>query len=262
MTQAIEKPFHILQQILERIAQPRPLGLSRLAVFDLDSTLFDVSPRLQKVLEDFALNPAYQKQFPEAMPFFQQIKAEKTDWGIRQALERSGLKDAGPEFQNTIRDFWRTAFFSDSYLQYDIPYEGAVEFVKKIYDSGVEIIYLTGRDQHRMGLGSPEILRKWEFPLDGAQAHLVLKPDRSMDDAIFKKDWFLKLPKDTYEVIWFFENEPVNIHLVRKEVPEIDIIFFDSTHSRQALPPDDLPMIKHFIIDSYKVSKPLQKKKT
>lgn len=247
----LDVKFDILQQILQRIQNPPKGGLSRLAVFDLDSTLFDVSPRLQRVLEDFAKDPSHQKMFPEVISFFQGIQTHQTDWGVSHALKRAGLEQASPKFQETLRDFWRRTFFSNEYLHHDVPFEGAVEFVNALSASGVEIIYLTGRDEHRMGLGSPEVLRKWNFPLDGKKDHLVLKPHRGMDDAEFKRDWFVDLNKANYEVIWFFENEPVNIHLIRDDVPEIDIIFFDSTHSGRAPEPENLPRIKHFVIESY-----------
>lgn len=248
----------VLEQILLRIQHPPKGDLARLAVFDLDSTLFDVSPRLQKVLDDFAKDPDHQKMFPEVISFFKGIQTHQTDWGVSHALKRAGLEDASPEFQETLRDFWRQTFFSNEYLHHDVPFEGAVEFVKTLSSSGVEIIYLTGRDEQRMGLGSPEVLKKWNFPLDGKKDHLVLKPHRRMDDAKFKRDWFANLDKTKYEVIWFFENEPVNIHLIRDDVPEIDIIFFDSTHSGRAQEPENLPRIKHFVIDRYptQISKP------
>jgi hypothetical protein len=250
---ASERP-DILQRILHLIQGPPQAGLSRLAVFDLDSTLFDVSPRLQRVLDDFAMDPIHRKMFPEVLSFFQGIRTHQTDWGVSHALKRAGLEQSSSEFKQTMQDFWRRTFFSNEYLHHDIPFEGAVDFVQTLAHAGVEIIYLTGRDKHRMGLGSPEVLRKWNFPLDGKNSHLVLKPHRGMDDAEFKRDWFLDLDKTRYEIIWFFENEPVNIHLIRDDIPEIDIIFFDSTHSGRALEPEDLPRIRHFLIDGYPTS--------
>lgn len=241
----------VLNQIVERLKLPVPAGLSRLAVFDLDSTLFDVSPRLQKVLDDFAKDPMHQQLFPEAMSFFQGIKAEQTDWGVSHALKRSGMTQGSPEFQKTLLDYWRKTFFSNEYLHQDIPFPGAVDFVQRLAQAGVQIIYLTGRDQHRMGVGSREVLQKWDFPLHESLARLVLKPHRGLDDAEFKRDWFRDLQLSNYEVIWFFENDPVNIHRVREDIPEIDIIFFDSTHSGKAPEPDTLPRIKHFVIDSF-----------
>jgi hypothetical protein len=66
-----------------------------------------------------------------------------------------------------------------------------------------------------MGRGSAEVLLKWEFPLNGRTAELVLKPQAGLNDAKFKTDWFRALPFEAYEKIWFFENEPVNVNYLK-----------------------------------------------
>lgn len=236
-----------LRQILDKIQEIASDGGRILTVFDLDSTLFDVGPRLQRILNDFGRHPDHQARFPEQIRHFDQIRVEPGDWGIKDALLRTGIKNAPTEFLEAVRDYWRTHFFSNDGLEHDVPYPGAVDYVRRIYDHGAEIVYLTGRDVHRMGEGSARVLEKWRFPLD-EQARLALKPDRSMDDALFKADWFEALPREHYEKIYFFENEPVNIHALRPRAPHVDIIFFASTHSRLAPAPTDLPVISHFLL--------------
>jgi hypothetical protein len=237
----------LLDQILVKIAEINGQNGKTCLVFDLDSTLFDVSPRLQQILVDFAAIPENQAAFPNEMKFFPEIKTHRKDWGITNALMRSGLSSASPAFQEAVRKFWRQNFFSGHYLEYDIPYEGAVDYVRQIDQMGSEIIYLTGRDVHRMGEGSKKILHKWNFPLDEQRSHLVLKPQKEMDDGLFKRDWFLDLDRSQYDKIWFFENEPVNVNLIHQALPEIEIIFFDSTHAGIEEPPDHLPKILNFI---------------
>lgn len=236
-----------LRQILDKIGEIARSGGRSLAVFDLDSTLFDVGPRLQRILEDFAKLPDHQARFPDQLRHFDQIKVLPGDWGIKDALLRTGMADAPEEFLEAVRHYWRTHFFSNDGLEHDIPYPGAVDFVRRLHELGADIVYLTGRDVHRMGTGSAKVLEKWKFPLD-PKARLELKPDRRMDDALFKADWFLALPERHYEHIWFFENEPVNIHALRPKAPHVAIVFFASTHSRMAEPPTDLPVISHFVI--------------
>jgi len=237
----------ILSQVLRKIQKGLDSGDRILTVFDLDSTLFDVSPRLEKILMDFAEIPENQKQFPDHIPYFKNIRTHRTDWGIRKTLIRAGLSHAEPEFQRAVSDFWRDRFFSNAYLEHDIPYEGAVEYVNQVYKMGTEVIYLTGRDQHRMGSGSRKVLQKWNFPLDDKTAHLVLKPEKEMDDGLFKRDWFLQHPPEDSKAVWFFENEPVNVNLVKKHSPHVEIIFFDSTHQGAEKPPEDIPKIMNFL---------------
>lgn len=244
-------PHHkpLLEQILSEIQQFTQRGQPSLVVFDLDSTLFDVGPRLEKILIEFAEVPDHQRRFPEQVKHFKNVKIERRDWGIKNTLIRAGLDGHHPEFQDAVRDFWREKFFSNEYLRYDKPYPGAVKYVQALAGAGAEVIYLTGRDVHRMGKGSAEVLHHWKFPLDEQKYSLVLKPHRSMDDGLFKRDWFTAMPLGRYEKIWFFENEPVNVNLVRMHSAHVQIVFFDSTHSGQATAPENIPWIMHFLLD-------------
>ncbi|MNL41004.1 hypothetical protein D3C87_1633890 [compost metagenome] len=181
------------------------------------------------------------------MPLFKGIKTLRGDWGIANALKRAGLDGHHQEFQEAIHEFWHKNFFSNHYLQYDEPYEGAVDYVKALHQAGARIAYLTGRDVARLGTGSEEVLKKWNFPLDD-RSELVLKPHKSMDDAEFKSDWFIEASKGPFKKIYFFENEPVNLHKLLVTCPHVEMIFFKSTHAGKAEPPDSLPAIMNFLL--------------
>lgn len=240
-------PPSLLRQILAKIEEFTKKELKVLVVFDLDSTLFDVSPRLQQILVDFANAAENQKNFPHSVEVLKTIRTQRSDWGIRQALIRAGLDQHSTEFHHAVRNFWLESFFSNHYLQYDKPFEGAVSFVQQVARLKADIVYLTGRDQVAMESGTRKTLEHWEFPLAGCQ--VVMKPKKGMDDAEFKRDWFLKLPENAYTKIWFFENEPLNVNLIREHLPNIEIVFFESTHAGKAEAPSDLPRILHFLLD-------------
>jgi len=239
----------LLRQILVKIEEFQNQGQRTLAVFDIDSTLFDVSPRVERILLEFAADPIYQAKFPQQIQLFKDIRTRRKDWGFQNALERAGLDGNHPELQEAVRDFWYQRFFSNDYLKYDLPYDGAVEYVNAAANLGAEVVYLTGRDVVRMGPGSALTLKQWGFPLDDRQTRLVLKPNKVMDDAEFKTNWFANLPENSYADIWFFENEPVNIHHLRKQQPHVNVVFFESTHAGKAAPPEDIPKIMHFLLD-------------
>lgn len=239
----------LLRQILVKIEEFKNHGQQTLAVFDLDSTLFDVSPRVERILLEFAEHPTHRTQFPEQIQLLKDIRTHRKDWGFQNALVRAGLDGHHPEFQEAVREFWYQRFFSNDYLQYDLPYDGAVEYVNTVANLGAEVAYLTGRDVQRMGAGSALTLKHWGFPLDDIQTRLILKPHMSLDDAEFKTGWFAGLPTNQYADVWFFENEPVNIHHLRQQQPQVKVVFFESTHAGKATPPEDIPRIMHFLLD-------------
>lgn len=240
---------HLLRQILVKIEEFQNQGHKSLAVFDIDSTLFDVSPRVERIIQDFAAEPEFQAKFPKQIQILKDIRTHRKDWGFKHALERAGLDGHHSELQEALHDYWLPRFFSNEYLQYDLPYDGAVEYVNAVANRGAEVVYLTGRDVARMGPGSALTLKQAGFPLDDQQTRLVLKPHRSMDDAEFKTDWFACLEPNKYADMWFFENEPVNIHHLRARQPQVNVVFFESTHAGKAPAPEDIPKIMHYLID-------------
>lgn len=208
-----------------------------LVVFDLDSTLFNVSTRTQKILHEFA--DLHQLQD------LKNVEVLLEDWGIKEAVLRHGFNlETHSDLLEKLRDFWFERFFSNSYLQYDVPYAGAIEFVLELFEAQVEIRYLTGRDQHRMGMGTKEVLLKWGFPVQ--DQHLHLKPDRKMDDELYKKDWFEALDRSSYEKIYFFENEPINVNAILQHCPDVEVVFLDTTHARKQTVTADITKIKNF----------------
>lgn len=226
-----------LNEIIKISRELHAQNLRSLAVFDLDSTLFNVSARTRQILFEFA----------EAFnhPSLKTVEVKTEDWGIKEAVLRAGFTiEKNQELLVQLRDFWRERFFSNDYIHYDVPYAGAVSYVLELVESGCEVMYLTGRDQQRMGKGSEEVLKKWGFPC--TQGQLVLKPERTLDDEFFKNDWFLQLDRTPYSKIYFFENEPVNINAISKSCPEIEIIYIETTHARKQEVTLPLSRIKHF----------------
>lgn len=237
----------ILKDIIDRSKKVLTSGKPVLAVFDLDSTLFDVSPRIQKIIHDFADTSPTLANDPATKDLLKACRTQNTDWGMRGALERAGLKHTdNVELTDAIRKFWKEKFFSSEYLKFDEPFDGAIDYVNKLYDLGVELVYLTGREEVKMKPGTLEGLSVHGFPYNPPRATLAMRPSHQTEDELFKNEWFLKTPKHLYEVIWFFENEPLNIDAIRKAHPEVQTVFVDSTHSGKSAKPTDLPVIFDF----------------
>lgn len=226
----------ILQEILGQVRGLETAGQDVLVIFDLDSTLFDVTDRNRRILKEFAEHPEMKKIYPAETLVVAQAEFRGRDWGIRRPLERAGVQPSTPQFFKDVRDFWAERFFSNEYLHYDRPYDGAQSFVQALKNAGADVMYLTGRDEIRMGSGTREVLQKWDFPVEEHGCRVILKPHSGLDDAEFKKDIMVELdPK--YSEIWLFENEPVNLHLISEHMPHVHLVYFDSVHSGQMEPP-------------------------
>ena len=79
------------------------------AYFDLDSTLFDVSPRSQKILQEFSLEKEFKNKFPEQSKKLEEIKVFPSDWGIEEPLSRAEIVGKA-DFFKSITLYWRKKF--------------------------------------------------------------------------------------------------------------------------------------------------------
>ncbi len=243
------KNTHLLNQILTKLT-PNPdmtaETICNVCVFDLDSTLFNVSPRTVQILKEFAVV----NQTPDLL----NIEVNPKDWGLKEILLRAGYDMSEQHHENlkthkNLIAFWTEKFFSNTYLHYDTPYLGAVNFVQTLFENNIEIHYLTGRDVQRMGLGTHEVLLKWGFPIQ-SEHHVHLKPHRDLDDHQFKLDWVINFKKQKKEQpIYFFENEPVNINAIGSALPDIKIVYLNTTHSRKENVQVPVIEIDHFALD-------------
>lgn len=213
--------------------------------FDLDSTLFDVKPRFKKIIQEFADLEEISSKYPSASKILKMVESIAESYHLREHMKHYGLDNQPPELYKNLFDYWMSKFFHSEYLLEDTPYEGAVEYVSELHGLGAKIVYLTGRDRHRMETGSVLSLKKWGFPVDPPNAELVLKPHKDHDDAEFKRDHFNQLGNKQHP-IWFFENEPHNIHLILKDSPHVKIVYYESVHSGKSEAPIGLPIIKNF----------------
>jgi hypothetical protein len=235
-----------LSQILKEISN-QPPGTS-LVVFDLDSTLFDLAIRVTAILDQYARVPENCARFPLECEALKRVEIRKGDWGLTEPLERLGIRSSShPEFVRDVQDAWAKGFFSNRFLQHDLPLPGAVQFVRDVMSAGANIVYLTGRDIPRMETGTRQSLIETGFPLNDQSARMVLKPVAGMDDAAFKVDEIASY-QNKYQQIWLFENEPVNINAVSKHCPQVKMVFVDTCHSGLEEVHESISKIPHFEI--------------
>jgi hypothetical protein len=270
MTETRHRP--ILEKILEqahKLARQQPQRHRLLAVFDLDSTLFDLTERVMGILKAFVLDTHNRILFAKECETIKNIQILRADWGLMEPLRRIGITEhTHSEFIKALHEHWELHFFSDRHLHLDQPVAGAVEYVTELHNLGAEILYLTGRDVPRMLPGTEKSLKFWNFPETAPTAsksvstasttpaaptslsspRLILKPTAAQDDAHFKLE-ILKELESKFHKIWLFENEPVNINLVAKHCPNIGMVFIDTTHSGREQISPGTATIEDFVID-------------
>ncbi|MEK7358029.1 MAG: hypothetical protein AAB250_16390, partial [Bdellovibrionota bacterium] len=107
----------VLIRILKEAEQSTREGRRFLAVFDLDSTLFDLTLRVSKIIDAFAADPHWRAKYPIECEILADVRINRSEWGMREGLARAGIFEAErPAFYRDLHDFWAKCFFSDDFL--------------------------------------------------------------------------------------------------------------------------------------------------
>lgn len=220
----------LLSRIVERCAR-RPGAPPPVIVFDLDGTLMDNRPRTSAILHELA--GVWGDRRPRLAQRLANVTPAKLAYLLTHSLEALEIHESDAIAEAEV--FWRERFFSDDYLTFDQPVPGSVAFARRCYETGGNLVYLTGRDLPLMGVGSFRSLRDLGFPIGLPGTELVLKPDAAMPDEAFKR---LEAPKlgRVGEVVAVFDNEPANCNLLLAQHPEAESVFVDTQHLPGAPP--------------------------
>ncbi|MEM1009095.1 MAG: HAD family hydrolase [Myxococcota bacterium] len=167
-----------LQGILGKIESVQEQKRDSLFVFDLDGTLYNNAPRTLRIIQEYAHQYAFMK--PEVLEAVDRISVHQVQYRVADTLHAAGIDD--PTYRKELQDFWFQRFFTNEYLLYDLPTEGAVEFVNAVYEMGAIPAYLTGRDAPNMLVGTIQTLQRDGFPVGTVDARVILKPQFEMGD--------------------------------------------------------------------------------
>jgi predicted secreted acid phosphatase len=226
--------FHDLseQEVLDQVAERVKNVKNALVLLDLDSTLYEVGPRTHQILREWLATPE-SKQYIQVHRELQKLEAAHIGYSIRDTFRAVGLRVEEIQVQQAwevVKDFWAARFFTSSYLKYDAPYPGAVEFTRKLHELGAEIVYLTGRDEPAMGEGTRARLIQDGFPWTVPRTHLLLKPESALPDLEHKLNAGEYIRKHG-TLVASFENEPANLSALYRAFPDAMHVFVDTVSS-------------------------------
>lgn len=214
----------LLSNTLERCAKALSAPRTPVVVFDLDGTVFDNGPRTWAILAEFAevterslLRRALDDLPHTGMPYL-----------LSEALERVGFVD--DELVDEAGKFWAKRFFTHDYQKHDVPVTGAVPFIRRCFEAGATVVYLSGRDVPGMAVGCVESLHSYGLPIGLARTALVLKPEFEQTDLEFKTE-AIEFIDGLGEVVASFDNEPGNCNLFLERWPEALIGLIETTHA-------------------------------
>ena len=197
---------------------------SRIAAFDLDSTLLSNKPRQARIVREYGAAVGDER--------LARCTAEAIiSWDLRDSLLLCGLtlEEAQPHLA-AAKEFWRDRFFSSEYCKDDVPIPGAPQYVRRVLDQGGHVLYLTGRHTE-MGPGTLESFRRGGFPLpDGSACQLWLKPAFKDSDDAFKEEMHARLANQG-GIAAAFDNEPTHVNAYKKAFPEAKVVHLDTDHS-------------------------------
>ncbi len=216
-------------------------------VLDIDSTLVTTHQRNEAILKDWTTQ--FKDQFPQDCLTLQQGYCTFGDFGLKQALERVKFTEQNPGSAEHLQNFWREHFFSNGYLHADVATRGAVDWTQNLEELGVEFVYLTARHKEAMWDGTLSSLDKLGFPIN--EDILFLKETAHENDEIYKTQLMGQiLEKWGGKNVWLIDNEPVVLHQIEKDHPNVNLVWFESTHSGKKKPPEKALRINDFHFSS------------
>ena len=234
-----------LKQAAENPALSSSFGM---AVFDLDATLLDNRPRVLRILRDIVKDAG--NDLPEeAWELVNRIHPATMQYRVKDTLRSIGISDV--EHLEYFYKGWQQRFFTNKYVTYDVPHPGAAEFVQRVSDLKLRVIYLTGRDTLGMRKGTLTALNRYGFPLpENKSVELITKPTFSQDDWTFKRNAIDQL-RGRGKVVAVFDNEPKMSNLMKQAFPDAFNVFLDTMHSPDYEPLDsDIVILKNFLVPS------------
>ena len=220
-----------LDDVVERVGQIVGDGQLPVVIFDLDSTLIDTAPRQHRILVEFAAHTGDR----DLQDLVARIAVDELGYRVEAPLERRGITDRA--LLRQLRAFWGSRFFTNAYCALDRPAAGAVPFVRRVFEAGALVYYLTGRPAD-MVEGTLSVLRGAGFPVLRGRGLLHMKPTHTLSDRRFKERATADVHALCGQVAATFENEPAHAATYLRAFPGAQHFLVGDVRSPDAPPPD------------------------
>jgi beta-phosphoglucomutase-like phosphatase (HAD superfamily) len=201
-------------------------GREALIAFDLDGTLYDNRPRTLRIITEYGFLNG--KERPDLLRAIQGLSLSQVEYLVADTLAKVGVVS-----ENDVRGaigYWKTCFFTNSYVELDLPVPGAVAFVSRLHAAGVTPVYLTGRDAPNMLQGTLRSLQRAGFPVGTVDTRVILKESFERPDQEYKEAVIGNLRRSG-EVIAAFDNEPGLCNLFKNSFPSATVGWIRTAHA-------------------------------
>lgn len=230
--------FHPLneREVLARVLELARQTTRPTVLFDLDSTLYEVGPRTFQILKEWCETPAAARCAP-LQGALRGLRLDQVGYSLVDTLTGLGLSTEDHEIVALLPElkaYWSERFFSSAYLKWDRAYPGAARFAHELYAMGLTVVYLTGRDEPRMGDGTRDNLVRDGFPW-GERTELLLKSHFEKPDLEHKRDAAASVRRHG-NLVASFENEPVNLVALAELFPDAMHVFVETVYSDHVAP--------------------------
>jgi hypothetical protein len=215
----------IERELGRAIRSAQEQGRAPLAVLDIDLTLVENAPRTRRIWRLWLESLGERWSGGDAA--LKRVDTMPIVFGVRENLAALGVTDdvLGKEGFR----FWLDKFFDDELCRLDEALPQAVQAVQALYDAGVTIAYLTARPAW-MREGTVETLSRLGFPMCVPRTVLVLKPDITVSDGVYKEEamtWLDSLGV----VIVAADNEPGHCNGMRATFEGARVLHVNTRHS-------------------------------
>lgn len=191
------------------------------ALFDIDSTLMDTSPRNAAILAGALAD------VPGLAAWKDRLVLDGRTWNVLDPLRQAGIRDQA--LLDAVAAYWKERFFTDEWVLKDEPYPGAADFVVDLKSQGFRIAYLTGRHTGGMEAGTRQSFAHHGFPC-GPEESFFFKPTFEMGDREFKQSVCHQVAALGTLVV-SVDNEPANVNLFHRVFPRARIVWLDTVTS-------------------------------